>query len=153
MTTRGPISEATDLELTYRGLCQATWIHTLRNKVAATRADLARQEEFLQQQEREFEQLNQELRNRKYHDVGHARTQFESKIVEADGKKTVVWLKSGEMTPEVRAYLNRAASYDDGQRTTGCSECDTGICPAHNNGSDRERNNATTISESKRFSH
>jgi hypothetical protein len=99
---------ANDLVLTYHGLCLSIWLRTLRSKLAAKKAEIDKEEDFVRNLEREVEALNKELQSRKYHDIGHARAQFENKVV--DGHR--VALTPEELDPVVRGYLERRKLYE-----------------------------------------
>lgn len=95
---------AADLRvLTYHGLWVVTRLRTLQSKLAAKKAEIEQDEQSVRMYQRELNGVNTELQARKYHDIGHAREQFETKTV--DGKR--VTLAPEELDSVVRMYLER----------------------------------------------
>jgi hypothetical protein len=93
-----------DLHLTYRGLVQTERLRRLRIVLEHDRTELERRENFIRGLERELELTNSALKARKYHDIGHARCQFECPVVDGHHVK----LTREQLDPTVAAYLDEA---------------------------------------------
>jgi hypothetical protein len=98
----------TDMNLTYEGLCLSTYIRTMKSKIAKKKAELEAEENTLNGITRDLEVVNRELQDRKYHDIGHARCQFECPMV--DGKHVV--LTPEQLDPAVAAHLERRKLFE-----------------------------------------
>jgi hypothetical protein len=98
-----------DMRLVYEGLRLGTIIRTFKKRIEEAKALLARREEVVRTAERQLAQINEELHKQGFHDIGHARQEFETKIV--DGHR--VLLTPGELDPEVAFRLRDAERYTE----------------------------------------
>ena len=99
------LKAATDMELTYRGLWQTRWLRKVRETLEAAKHQVEVKESLVRDLERDLEKINTELQSRNYHDIGHAREQFECKVV--DGHK--VALTDEELNPQVKKLRDEGA--------------------------------------------
>lgn len=94
------LTTATDMELTYHGYERARLLRMLHTGLETVKRQAEVKESIICDLERDLDLINAELNNRNYHDIGHAREQFECKAV--DGHK--VLLADDELDPRVRAF-------------------------------------------------